>query len=180
MIATSPTHPGEFIADVYLKPLGISNVQLATNLGVTLSTVSSLLAGETELSPDMALRLSAVLGSSAYFWLSMQINYSLWQAEQILDVSTLGHGFDYGHLLSSPIRCQIIELLENAEIALEEICQRLNVSQDRLLPHLRSLEAAELLSTSQRFGQIYYGLNVPEINALTQNLPTYMMSHHCG
>ena len=179
MTAPSPTHPGKFIADVYLRPLGVSNVQLATKLGVASSAVSSLLAGETELSPDMALRLSAVLGSSAYFWLSMQINYSLWQAEQTLDVSTLGHWFDYGHLLSSPIRCQIVELLENEEISLEEISERLNISQDQLLPHLRSLEAAELLSMSRKFGQIYYSLNVPQINALTQNLPDNVMAHHC-
>ncbi|MEM9485475.1 MAG: HigA family addiction module antitoxin [Cyanobacteria bacterium P01_F01_bin.116] len=178
MTAPSPTHPGKFITDVYLRPLGISHVQLATRLRVTLSTVSSLLAGEIELSPDMALRLSVVLGSSAYFWLGMQVNYSLWQAEQTLDVSTLGHGIDYGHLLANPIRCQIIELLENTEIALEEICQRLNISQDRLLPHLRSLEAAELLSMSQKSGQIYYDLNVPQINRLTQNLPACVMANH--
>ena len=178
MTMPSPTHPGEFIINVYLRPLGISNVQLATRLGVPLSSVSALLAGEIELSPDMALRLSAVFGNSAYFWLSMQITYSLWQAEQTLDVSTIGHGFDYGSLLTSPLRCQIIELLEHRELSLDEICEHFSLSQDTLLTHLRSLEAAELVTVSQNNGQMHYGLNVPQVNGLTQNLPTYAVARH--
>lgn len=89
MTMPNPLHPGEFIDNVYLNPLGISAIELAKNLNVDTLTVSQLLAKEIIVTPEMALRLSAVLGSSPSFWLTMQSQYSLWQAEQEFDMSGL-------------------------------------------------------------------------------------------
>lgn len=89
MNTSRPLHPGEFIRNVYLTPLGISSAQLAESLDVDASKVTQLLAQKTVVSPEMALRLSAVLGSSAGFWLTMQAQYSLWQAEKEFDLSGL-------------------------------------------------------------------------------------------
>ena len=85
----NPLHPGEFISNVYLSPLGISDTELAKNLNVDRSTVLQLLAKEIIVTPEMALRLSAVLGSSPGFWLTMQSQYSLWQVEKEFDMSGL-------------------------------------------------------------------------------------------
>jgi addiction module HigA family antidote len=40
------------------------------------------LNGATGISPEMALRLSKALGTSAEFWYGMQVNYDLWQARK--------------------------------------------------------------------------------------------------
>ena len=63
--------------------------QVAERLGVSASTFQRLVAGKSRVSPDMALRLSRVLGRSAESWLVMQDSHDLWQARQRLDLSGL-------------------------------------------------------------------------------------------
>jgi len=84
-----PPHPGEFISEVYVVPSGLSARSLAGKLGVTPSTVQRLLNGSHGVSPEMALRLSFVLGRSAESWLSMQHAYDLWQVRKNLDLASL-------------------------------------------------------------------------------------------
>jgi addiction module HigA family antidote len=76
-----PPHPGEFIIEVYLKPNGLSGRELAGMLGVSASTLSRVLNGESAISPEMALRLAKALGRSAESWLAMQSNHDLWLAK---------------------------------------------------------------------------------------------------
>lgn len=75
-------HPGEYIKEVYLEEANISNKELATLLDVSEATVSRILSGKSEVSPDMAVRLERVLGRSAESWLAMQTSYSLAQARK--------------------------------------------------------------------------------------------------
>lgn len=84
-----PPHPGEFIESVYLQPANISGRVLAAHLSVAASTISRLLKGESTITPEMALRLSKVLGRTAESWLNMQDNYDLWQARNRIDISNL-------------------------------------------------------------------------------------------
>jgi addiction module HigA family antidote len=81
MTMHQPPHPGEFIAEVYLKPNGLSGRELAGMLAVSASTLSHVLKGESSISPEMALRLSKSLGRSAESWLAMQSNHDLWLAK---------------------------------------------------------------------------------------------------
>ena len=90
MTMDNPPHPGEFITDIYLEPNHISGRELATKLGVAASTLSRVLNGSNRVSPEMALRLSKVLGRSAESWLAMQYNYDLWQARQHVNLSAVG------------------------------------------------------------------------------------------
>jgi len=82
MVMHNPPHPGEFITEVYLKPNNLSGRELALKLRVAASTLSRVLKGTNRVSPEMALRLSVVLGRSPESWLAMQYNYDLWQARQ--------------------------------------------------------------------------------------------------
>ena len=86
----NPPHPGEFIAEVYLEPNGLTGRQLALKLGVAASTLSRVLKGASGVSPEMALRLSKALGRSPESWLAMQYNHDLWQAKQNVDLSDVG------------------------------------------------------------------------------------------
>ncbi|MDX1751453.1 MAG: HigA family addiction module antitoxin [Methylophaga sp.] len=81
----NPPHPGELIQSTYLSELDISPAKLAKHLKISPGTVSRLLNGRTNLSAEMALKLSVVLGGSPESWLQMQRNYDLWQARQTFD-----------------------------------------------------------------------------------------------
>jgi len=82
----NPPHPGEFIRDVYLEPLGISYRTVAAKLKVAPSTFNRLVNGQSNLTSEMALRLAKTLGRSPESWLIMQNNYNLWQAKKTLDL----------------------------------------------------------------------------------------------
>lgn len=83
----NPPHPGEFIAAAFLEPLGASGRELAEKLKVSPSTLQRLLSGSHRVSPEMALRLSAVLGRTPESWLAMQDSYDLWIARQKVDLA---------------------------------------------------------------------------------------------
>jgi len=84
-----PPHPGEFITEVYLQPNNLWARELASQLGVAASTLHRILIGKSNLSPEMALRLSKALGRRAESWLAMQSNYDLWQAKQRVNLRDL-------------------------------------------------------------------------------------------
>ncbi len=87
MAMYKPPHPGKFIKDVYLEPLGITSRGIALRLKVSPSTFSRLIKGQSSISPEMALRLSKCLGRSPESWLRMQDSYDLWQAKQNIDLT---------------------------------------------------------------------------------------------
>ena len=87
MTMYNPPHPGEFITAVYLEPYGVSGRELAYRLDVAPSTLSRILKGQSRVTPDMALRLSKVLGRSPESWLAMQGGYNLWLARQSVDLA---------------------------------------------------------------------------------------------
>ena len=78
----NPPHPGKFIRRTYLEPFQLSARQVASHLNVSSSTFSRIIAEDSRITPDMAIRLSKVLGRSPQSWLQMQLNYDLWQAQQ--------------------------------------------------------------------------------------------------
>ena len=73
-----PAHPGEILREECLKPLGLIVTAAAEALGVTRKALSDLLNGHTGVSPDMAIRLEQVFGSTADSWLRMQMQLDLW------------------------------------------------------------------------------------------------------
>ena len=86
MTMYNPPHPGEFIRELYIAPFEISVRKVAGNMGVSPSTLNRLLNGESNISPEMALRLSKSLGRTAESWLAMQDNYDLAQARKNVDL----------------------------------------------------------------------------------------------
>ena len=82
----NPPHPGEFIREVYLEPLGISYRTVAAKLKVAPSTFNRLIKGQSNISSEMALRLSKTLERTPESWLIMQNNYNLWQAKQTINL----------------------------------------------------------------------------------------------
>lgn len=89
MTMHNPPHPGEFIREVYLEAFAISSRQLAVSLCVSPSTLSRLLKGDSGISPEMALRLSKVLGRSPESWLAMQDMFDLSVARRTVNLDQL-------------------------------------------------------------------------------------------
>ncbi|MGP9420827.1 HigA family addiction module antitoxin [Ewingella sp. AOP9-I1-14] len=84
----NPPHPGLLVKET-MEELNLSTRALAKESGGAPSTVQRTFAGKSDISPEMAIRLSVVIGSSEYVWLGMQNDYDLWQARQVVDVSQL-------------------------------------------------------------------------------------------
>ena len=77
-----PTHPGAVLREDVLPALEMPQARFAERLGVSRLTVSQLLHEHRALSPDMAMRLEKLLGTSAESWLRMQEAVELWEARQ--------------------------------------------------------------------------------------------------
>jgi addiction module HigA family antidote len=82
MAMKDPCHPGEIIRDVCLAGLRLNVTEGAAALGVTRTTLSRILNGKAGVSPEMSVRLSKAFGSTAGFWLRLQMNYDLAQIEK--------------------------------------------------------------------------------------------------
>ena len=76
----TPTHPGEMLLEEFLKPLDLTQTELAKRLDVSFPRLNEIVNGRRSVTPDTALRLSRVLGMSADFWLGLQLDWDLWHA----------------------------------------------------------------------------------------------------
>lgn len=77
-----PTHPGAVLREDVLPALNMTQGRFAALLGVSRLTVSQLLHEHRALSPEMAMRLERLLGTSAESWLRMQEAVDLWEARR--------------------------------------------------------------------------------------------------
>jgi addiction module HigA family antidote len=73
----SPVHPGEVLLEEFLKPMGISQYQLAKDISVPPRRINEIVLGKRAVTADTALRLSRYLGTSERFWLNLQAGHDL-------------------------------------------------------------------------------------------------------
>jgi antitoxin HigA-1 len=84
-ISRPPTHPGVFFAADILPALGRRTIgEIAKLLGVSRQTLHRVMAGDTGVSPEMAVRLGKLCGNGPELWLNMQMRYDAWQARRRL------------------------------------------------------------------------------------------------
>lgn len=72
-----PVHPGEVLLEEFLLPLELSQNALARGVGVPPRRINEIVHGERRLTADTALRLGRFFGTSAEFWLGLQMDYEL-------------------------------------------------------------------------------------------------------
>jgi antitoxin HigA-1 len=75
-------HPGEILLEDFLKPLGISQNRLARDIKVPPRRVNEIVLGKRAITPDSALRLARYFGTSERFWLGLQLDYDLEEAQR--------------------------------------------------------------------------------------------------
>ncbi len=73
----APAHPGEILLEEFLKPLAVSQYQLAKEIGVPARRINEIVHGQRRISADTALRLARFFGTSERFWINLQSRYDL-------------------------------------------------------------------------------------------------------
>ena len=72
-----PIHPGEILLEEFLKPMGLSQNQLANDIGVPPRRINEIVHGKRRITADIALRLARYFKMSPQFWLGLQMDYDL-------------------------------------------------------------------------------------------------------
>ncbi|MGB8261545.1 MAG: HigA family addiction module antitoxin [Terracidiphilus sp.] len=75
-------HPGEFLREDFLVPLGLSANALALALRVPVTRISEIVRERRGITADTALRLARYFGTTPDFWMKMQMSFDLAMASQ--------------------------------------------------------------------------------------------------
>ena len=77
-----PTHPGEMLREEFLKPMHLSQRDLADGIRVPYQRVNELINKRRGITPATALRLAKFFGNSPAFWMNLQLRWELYHAKQ--------------------------------------------------------------------------------------------------
>ncbi len=77
-----PTHPGEMLLEEFLKPMHLSQRDLAEGIRVPYQRVNELVNGKRGVTPGTALRLAKYFGNTPAFWMNLQLRWDLFHAQQ--------------------------------------------------------------------------------------------------
>ena len=75
-------HPGEILLEEFLKPLEISAYRLSKDIGIPQTRISEILKCRRSITADTAIRLSRYFGNSAKFWLGLQDDFDIEEAQR--------------------------------------------------------------------------------------------------
>ena len=78
-------HPGEILAEEFLKPLKLTSYRLAKETKIPQTRISEILKFKRRITADTALRLSKFFGNSPQFWLGLQNDYDLEEESKVLE-----------------------------------------------------------------------------------------------
>ena len=83
-----PTHPGEMLLEEFLKPMGLTQRDLADAIRVPYQRVNELTNKKRGVTPSTALRLAKFFGNLPGFWMNLQFRWALYRAQRT-EASTL-------------------------------------------------------------------------------------------
>lgn len=73
----TPIHPGEILAEEFLRPMGVSQSRLARDISVPPRRINEISRGKRGITADTALRFARYFGTTAEFWMTLQQRYEL-------------------------------------------------------------------------------------------------------
>ena len=77
-----PTHPGEMLLEEYLKPMKLTQRDLAEGIRVSYQRVNEIINRKRGITPSTALRLAKYFGNTEGFWMNLQLRWDLYQARE--------------------------------------------------------------------------------------------------
>ncbi len=83
-VKRKPTTPGEILREEFLKPLELTQGQLAAHIGCDLKVINRIINGRSAVTATIALKLSAAFGTTPDFWLNAQKAVDLYKAQKII------------------------------------------------------------------------------------------------
>ena len=86
-LITNPSHPGEVLLELYLRPLEMSMITLDKRLDVPRTRIERLVRGQTSLSADTAMRLATFFETTPEYWMNLQRSWDLARARETINVS---------------------------------------------------------------------------------------------
>lgn len=92
------------------------------------------------------------------------------QISSSINSSLIAIGF---HALSDPLRIRVVELLQQREVCVCDLCEVLEVSQSKLSFHLKTLKEAGLVNARHEGRWIYYSLNLCQFAVLEKYLTDF-------
>ena len=84
-----PTHPGSILREDVIPATRRTKTEIAEMLGISRQHLHDILTEKKPLSPEVAVRIAKLFGSSAGTWVRMQAAYDTWHAERSVDVSKI-------------------------------------------------------------------------------------------
>ena len=72
-----PIHPGEILMEDFIKGFGITQSRLAVAIGVSPRRINEIVHGKRGITAGTAVRLARYFGTSAEFWMNLQMHYEL-------------------------------------------------------------------------------------------------------
>ncbi len=78
----APTHPGEMLLEEFLKPMDLTQRQLADAIHVPYQRINEIINGRRGMTPRTALSLSRFFGVSPDFWMNLQLRWDLYLAQK--------------------------------------------------------------------------------------------------
>lgn len=84
-----PTHPGQLLREDVIPATGRTKTEIASLLGISRQHLYDILEERKPVSPAVAVRLGKLFGDGPGIWIRMQAAYDTWQAEQLVDVSSI-------------------------------------------------------------------------------------------
>ena len=72
-----PVHPGEILLEEFIKPMDLSQNELARQIGVPPRRINEIVLAKRAITADTALRLAKFFNMSPQFWLGLQMDYEL-------------------------------------------------------------------------------------------------------
>jgi len=81
--AVPPMHPGEYLREEFIEPLGLSAGKVARGCGVPRTRIERIVREELGISGDTAVRLAKFLGTTPEFWMNLQGRYEVLTAQRV-------------------------------------------------------------------------------------------------
>jgi antitoxin HigA-1 len=78
----TPTHPGEMLFEEFLKPMGLTQRELADAIHVPYQRINEIINARRGMTPSTALRLSKFFGVTPDFWMNLQLRWDLYFAQK--------------------------------------------------------------------------------------------------
>ena len=75
-----PTHPGKILLDHFLRPMRLTQVELAAHLGIPVQRVNEIVRERRGVTPETAWLLSQAFDTTPEFWLNLQAAHDLAKA----------------------------------------------------------------------------------------------------